>query len=200
MARLHHYTGVDVELPLGEERVYGRADTNLELEKVSRCAPTAAAAPPCSGLPACCAKAACCGGSMLPTSNWLSTPHPAPCRQQFRLACTVQGLLLTSLGANPTKVWQGTHNRTQAVLLHKGKPGWEDIHMMLAQLQLAAASPACLHPQHPPAEGARANLASSPLCSVPARLPAPPPQVKPGCCRRETGCCCWAVTHPCLWK
>ena len=37
MARLHHYTGVDAELPLGGERVYGRADTNLELEKVSRC-------------------------------------------------------------------------------------------------------------------------------------------------------------------
>ena len=36
MARLRHYTGVEVELPLGSERVYGRADTNLELDRVSR--------------------------------------------------------------------------------------------------------------------------------------------------------------------
>ncbi len=47
MARLHHYTGVDVELPLGEERVYGRADTNLELDKVSRCAGGCSGCTPC---------------------------------------------------------------------------------------------------------------------------------------------------------
>ena len=33
----------------------------------------------------------------------------------------MQGLLLTSLGAHPTKVWLGAHSRTQAVLVQKGK-------------------------------------------------------------------------------
>ena len=110
---------------------------------------------------------------MLPSSNWLFTPHPAPCRQQFRLACTAQGLLLTSLGANPTKVWLGAHDRTQAVLLQKGKPGWGAIHMMLTQQQ---QSPACLHPQHKQAGGAKANLASSQSSVLSAR---PPPRPGP---------------------